>query len=73
LGEYVLTAIYIINRLPSPLLKIKSPFELLKNAFLYGTLHEIIGMDLSPGHQRRENIVCRLNKSLYGLKQASRT
>ena len=31
LGEYVLTATYIINRLPTPSLKIKSPFEMLYN------------------------------------------
>ena len=46
----------------------------MQNAFLHGTLHEIIYMHLPPGHRRQgENIVCRLNKSLCGLKQASRT
>jgi len=46
----------------------------VKNVFLHGTLHEIIYMDLPLGHHRQgENIVCRINKSLYGLKQASWT
>jgi Reverse transcriptase (RNA-dependent DNA polymerase) len=31
-------------------------------------------MTLSPGHQRENtsNLVCRLNKSIYGLKQSPR-
>jgi len=46
----------------------------VQNVFLHGTLQEIIYMDLPPGHHRQgKNIVCRLNKSFYGLKQASQT
>ncbi|BBG93322.1 wall-associated kinase 2 [Prunus dulcis] len=45
----------------------------VQNAFRNGDLHEVVYMELSPGLRRQgENIVCRLNKSLYGLKHASR-
>ncbi len=46
-----------------------------KNAFLNGTLKEELYMEQPEGFiiPKQEDLVCRLNKSIYGLKEASRT
>lgn len=47
----------------------------VKNAFLHGDLDEIIYMDTPPGFRGEGEYagkVCRLRKSLYGLKQSPR-
>lgn len=42
------------------------------SAFLNGDLLEEIYMTQPKGYIKNENFLCKLTKSLYGLKQASR-
>jgi hypothetical protein len=44
----------------------------VRTAFLYGELEEKIFMSQPPGYDDGTTNVCKLNKSLYGLRQAPR-
>ena len=45
----------------------------VKSAFIHGDIHEEIYMDHIEGYTSDPSLVCKLQKSLYGLKHALRS
>lgn len=44
----------------------------IKSAYLYAPLQEEVYMSQPPGFSQNNNLVCKLNKALYGLHQSGR-
>lgn len=40
----------------------------VNNAFLNAILHEEIYIEQPQGYKKKSNLICKLNKALYGLK-----
>lgn len=44
----------------------------VKTAFLYGENDQFLYVELPKGYENERDLVCMLNKDLYGLKQSPR-
>ena len=66
--NFIRILLYVDVNLSWPLFQLD-----VKNAFLYGDLQVEMYMEQPPGYVAQgENKVCRLKKTIYGLKQSPR-